>query len=189
MNLVVLVLPSLNSVVLSLCFFLWTTLLLVLHSSNRVLHLFFFLNKILRILQFKSSRTHVADLCTKYNTLQLNVLLNFKLLLFTHNWIYTTCKRLPQCLKLCSYQIDLYLSIRIGKLTIFTWYGVSLIYIKIRLSIYVWNYGINYPKILNLSNHIINLKILCSNILSGTLNRFVGSLFFTFILYTLPFTI
>lgn len=45
-------------------------------------------NKILRILQFKLSKSHRADLYLEYNTLPINLLFKYKISTFIHKCIY-----------------------------------------------------------------------------------------------------
>ena len=47
-------------------------------------------NKILRILQNKSLRTHIIDLYKFYNTLPLSLLHTYQILLFVHKFIHHT---------------------------------------------------------------------------------------------------
>lgn len=46
-------------------------------------------NKILRILQFKFGIIHALDLYKACNTLLINLMCSYKLVLFTHTWFYS----------------------------------------------------------------------------------------------------
>lgn len=53
-------------------------------------------NKLLRILQFRPIQTNSLELYKLYNTLPISKLYQFKLILFTHSWVYRKAK-LPEC--------------------------------------------------------------------------------------------
>ena len=53
-------------------------------------------NKILRIVQFKKKLTNTIKLYEEFNTLPLNLLFRYKLLIFTHTWYYYR-DSIPRC--------------------------------------------------------------------------------------------